>query len=195
MVKLFISSQVTDKGPVPQLISFGATTDDGRHDFYAESKSYDVALTSDYLKQHVITLLDPQLNKSEVEIGQLAWNWLLNLPWRRPLEIEVFVTSHTDWEMLVDLLDKKVPHNVSDTPRYVAVELETNSTLRAMMLGLKDMNGFTKQAVKEFTLGYLDHYFSTQSPKHHSLYDAKATRDGWIRASRYIDPTYGAFVV
>lgn len=189
MQRIFLSSKFTDliKKPV-QPISFGIVNENGDHEFYAEISDFDVNRTSDFVKETVLSVLDLEVHGlPEVEVSKKLWDWLIALPWRRDKELQIFVKEQDEWNALVEMLNFRLPYNVIAEPAYLSVELETKSMIRAMVREIKDINNFTKQAVREYALGFLGYHFENKTLPHNALGEARAIREGWLRADRYIE--------
>ena len=143
---IFIDTEFTDFFD-PKLISIGMVADSGE-EFYAEVPFPDAACSA-FVREAVIPLLNhyPHAYCPITELGMRITSWL-KIVRRSGEDIEICIDYQTDWDLLADALDNRVPPWCS--VRRVGRNL--NELLR------------------------YEYHKKNGLPEHHALYDARAAR-------------------
>ena len=151
MTKIFIDTEFTDLQQGAQLISIGCITEDGKHEFYAETV-FNESFASDWVFENVIPLLDggkavlsPKELREELALWQASF-----------ASVEIAVDSTWDWHFFTKIFAKGLPRNVAAKPFMVDA---------------------TPQAYEDaLHLAYSSNNFR----QHHALDDAKTMRLAWL---------------
>ncbi len=163
MTLVFLDTEFTGLAQIrPRLISVGAVTEDGRHEFYAElPRRHYEGKADDWVRRHVLPLLEggPRVMTPEVLRRQF-------LSWLRPLGRVRLVSDAPDYDVEV-LRDFLTPWPTAIAPDVVRFGAEALGPAHRERLEL-----------------YRDSFFTQDRPQHHALYDAQALRHAWQRAKR-----------
>lgn len=180
---IFIDTEFTDFINI-DLISIGAITEDGEHEFYAELKDYDVKASSGFVQHTVEPMLD--LNKygmTRVEASARLFCWLEELGDNFAICPDYF----GDWELIADLLEV-FPGNIHVKPVMLHTHLDSQISKKAKELQTPDYAWFFGNAKREYTEGFLEYFLRNPQPmQHHALADAKANRHGYFRAMKWVN--------
>lgn len=145
-LKVFVDTEFTDFAN-PRLISLGMVAESGEQ-FYAEVP-YSESECSNFVRETIIPLLgrvpDSRCNADELQSKIINW---LNFVRNQDEEVEICVDYQTDWDLLVEALEGRVP----PWCRMRRVARNINELLR------------------------YEFHKKNQLPEHHALYDAMATR-------------------
>lgn len=181
---IFLDTEFTDFVK-PQLISIGAITEDGKHEFYAEIADYNMKMSSEFVRK----VVEPQLGvvlgmparKASVEFGA----WLDELG-----EIELCPDYITDWELAIDLLDDDLPKNMAKEPTMLHSWLDAQVYSSGLMLGMPDINWYHAQARQVFYIEFLKYFRDGGFVQHHALQDAKANRKAYLATLSWLNKHY-----
>ena len=181
---IFIDTEFTDFHS-PKLISLGAVTLDGKHEFYVELTDYPTEQSSEFVKNVVEPLLDhSKFGKRSSEASAVFFTWLEGLGeeyWK------ITPDYISDWELSRELLEE-FPGNISHEPFMLWTELSQIAWEQAKQLQTPDLNWFFAQVKKEFADGFQQYFLRHPNEKqHHALSDAKANREGWLKAMNWLD--------
>jgi acylphosphatase len=167
----FIDTEFTDFKNC-DLLSLGAVSEDGKHEFYVEINDYTPEYRSQFVLDNVMPLMDSaKFGKSynAAALGLAAW--VNSLP---DSEIIVVVDYHKDAMFFREMLQRcpQVAKQVSYyyiTPAFINM-LHERGISKSPEEELKAM-----RAMVEGTL----EYFTIDPRQHHALVDAKANLCGW----------------
>jgi hypothetical protein len=141
------------------LISIGLASECESHLFYAELTDFNEKKCSAFVREAVL----PQLRKTLAIVGDKnhvadkLWKFLEGLPG----EAIIVMDDAGDWDLLTDLLDGKVPANVSSIPAYIEDQY----------VGYGALAAYTFEEAK---IDYFLKHKTTDIYRHHALLDAKA---------------------
>lgn len=105
-MRVFLDTEFTDwDHPMPDLISIGMATHDGR-EFYAERTDFDIRNCTRFVRLKVLPLLGAPrtLRLDESALKRAVLDWLATIP-----EPEIAVDYDGDWNLLVRLLGEDMP--------------------------------------------------------------------------------------
>jgi len=184
---LFLDTEFTDFINT-ELISIGAVTEDGKHEFYAEVSDYRRASESQFVKENIVPLLDGgsalmPLNEVSARFG----SWVESLPYN----VKVCIDYSTDWELTLMLLHDVWPSNLEKEWLNVYADMQLASILKCSGVGMsRPLADVIRNTKDVFTKQFYEHFFvNKETPKyrqHHALYDARANREAWMAAMEYI---------
>jgi hypothetical protein len=187
--KIFIDTEFTDFIE-SRLISFGAVTEDGRHEFYVEITDYEKKLESRFVQLNVLPLLDnKKYGCPERHAGLKLWKWIDALPYD---ELEIAIDYNDDWALMLNLLSDNPPVKVLSDPFNLMQDLRVRGSIRDTADNSSGTLVHPGSAFHQATAIYhyrLAHrqYFQTHGLiPHHALSDAKAIRAGWMAANDYL---------
>lgn len=199
MQRLFIDTEFTDFIN-SQLISIGAITEDGKHEFYAEVSDYNRKAESQFVRANIIPLLTGGYARMPSnEVAARFGSWIEELGF----DVQLCIDYKTDWDLTVDLLDGIWPKNLHGEFLNVFGDLQgacvTRCTKRDVAMTV-DGSIMPEDTVplgialgeyhRIFQEAFLNHFFDNRiTPnykQHHALYDARANRHGWLAAMKYI---------
>lgn len=201
--RLFIDTEFTDFINC-DLISIGAITEDGKHEFYVEISDYQKDWESSFVKEHIIPLLDgPDYAIPYMKAAAKFAAWVDELPIDT---VHVAVDYGTDWDFTVMLLNDAggIPQKVYPEALNIIAEMHaavikqcSRRDLQASIDGTTLLEGTVPMhvAMREhknvFNDAFMEHFYENHStPKyrnHHALYDARANRLAWMAAMKYIN--------
>jgi hypothetical protein len=155
------------------LLSIGAVSEDGKHEFYVEINDYIPEYRSQFVLDNIMPLMDPaKYGKSYKVASHDLVDWVNSLPVN---EIVVIVDYHKDAEFMIDMLQiKAVNKRVSYyyiTPAFLNM-LHERGISKSPEEELKAMRVMTAETVA---------YFRLDPRQHHALVDAKANQHGWVK--------------
>ena len=183
MIKLcFIDTEFTDFINT-DLISLGAVTEDGKHEFYCELNDYNRKASSEFVRNVVEPLLDlDKFGMSRTQASARFFCWLEELG-----DEYVLCPDYSgDWEIIVDLLEV-LPDNISRTPIMLHQHLNKQILDKANELQTPDFKWFFESAKKQYTEGFLEYFLRNPKPRqHHALADAKANRQGYFKSLQWL---------
>lgn len=184
-VSVFIDTEFTDFMS-SQLISLGAVTLDGNHEFYVELTDYNKKASSEFVRKVVEPLLDPYKHgKTMIQASAALWCWLEELG----PDVEICCDYKGDWDLMLALLDEKPP-NVQDQPMMIWSELNSVALEYASRLQLPDSHWFYGQCKQAFAVEQHAWFLRNNGRVHHALDDAKANRSGWLAVQRLLNKDY-----
>lgn len=162
------------------LISLGAVSEDGEHEFYVEITDHEVAWQSDFVKAAIVPLLDnAKYGMTFVDAGVAFKQWFEALPDEK---IDFIVDYGGDAMLLNDLL-----HEHGRTNKKVLVKM-FNDEFRGC---LHDRGFHLPQQISTGFRGLLpgmeDYYEYIDNRRHHALVDAKANRYGWLKGLNHAE--------
>jgi len=170
---IFLDTEFTDFINC-DLISLGAISEDGQHEFYVEVTDHEVAWQSDFVKGAIVPLLDnAKYGMTFAEAGVAFKQWFEALPDEK---IDFIVDYFGDAMLLSDLL-----HEHGRTEKKVLVKI-----LNEEFRGCLHDRGFhtfeqLQAAWRALLPGIEDYYEQVDNRRHHALVDAKANRHGWLK--------------
>lgn len=187
--KIFIDTEFTDFIE-SRLISLGAISEDGSHEFYVEITDYNKKLESKFVKDNIIPLLNNQkFGVPANHAGLKLWKWLDGLPFD---ELEIAVDYNDDWALMFELLSENPPDKVFKSPFELLKDLRIRGSIRDTA---DSSNGtlvhpgssfHQATAIYHYRFAHLQYFKDNNLVPHHSLSDAKAIRAGWIAANNYL---------
>ena len=183
MIKLcFIDTEFTDFINT-DLISLGAVTEDGKHEFYCELNDYNRKASSEFVRNVVEPLLDlDKFGMSRTQASARFFCWLEELG----DEYVICPDYSGDWEIIADLLEV-LPDNISRTPIMLHQHLNKQILDKANELQTPDFKWFFESAKKQYTEGFLEYFLRNPKPRqHHALADAKANRQGYFKSLQWL---------
>lgn len=184
--KIFIDTEFTDF-IASELISLGAVSDDGQHEFYVEITDYNKKLESSFVKENVIPLLDNQKHGMTYQRASLAlYRWIESLPFDK---IEIVADYPTDWDLFHGLLFESLPDKVEPELFNAVKDLRVRVSMEELGLtGLSDSAMGFKQGATLFIFrtSQNQYFIDTNKARHHALTDAKALRQSWNAANSYL---------
>jgi hypothetical protein len=144
-MKIFIDTEFTNFIN-PRLISIGLVAETGEEAYF--ETEYSTRECSDFVREVVIPLLgrEPNASAPRSHLAQLLTTWLSLVRPRAGQEVAICFDYQTDWNLLVDALEHRVPQWIK--PRNVTYEVGE--------------------------LLYRDFFEKSGLPEHHALYDARA---------------------
>jgi hypothetical protein len=152
---IFLDTESTE-GIDGELISIGLISEDGQHEFYAESADFNPDACSDFVKSEVLPHLGewPDAKVDQQQLSERLRAWLTALPYDL---ITIACNRVMDLGLLEDALESDFPANI-----------RTHYDMR-----LINKNPVFKEAVCIY-------HEDAGQPWHHALHDARASRLGWI---------------
>jgi hypothetical protein len=185
--KIFIDTEFTDFIG-SELISLGAVSDDGQHEFYVEITDYNRKLESGFVKENIIPLLDTQKYGMTYQKASLAlFRWIESLPFDK---IEIAADYPTDWDLFHGLLFESLPEKVDPEFFNALTDVRVRASMKDLGIqpGLSDVAmGYTQGATLLIFRSSQNLYFSSNDvARHHALHDAKALRQAWNAANTYL---------
>ena len=169
-LKLYIDTEFTSF-ECRHLLSFGAVSEDGNHEFYQEVTDYPDDTCSPFVIKHVLNLLDhARYGMTYDQVARTLSTWIdsIGVP-----DIEVIVDYSGDIELMQELL-QNFPTRTNMIYSYIEPAFER--TLRELGYTL---DSTIISAYNEALLG-MKQYFEIDPRQHHALVDAKSNRHGWI---------------
>lgn len=194
-MKIFIDTEFTDFIDC-HLISIGAVTEDGR-EFYAEVTDYPKEAASNFVKANIIPLLgqpaDPYFKGTFNEVSARFGSWIDEL--KTPMEI--CIDYSTDWDFAVALLEDLWPSNLDTQCVNIYADMQLKCvqknavrSLDDVMLDMPPLHTVIKESKDLFNNTFLGHFEDRKNVpgyiQHHALFDARANREGWLAAVKYI---------
>ena len=182
MKLIFIDTEFTDFINT-DLISLGAITEDGKHEFYCELTYYNKKSSSEFVRHVVEPLLDwPKFGMSRTEASARFFVWLEELG----DEYALCPDYLGDWEITVDLLEL-LPGNIANSPVMLHPHLNQKILDKANELQTPDFKWFFEMAKRQYTEGFLEYFLRNPKPhQHHALADAKANRQGYFKSLEWL---------
>lgn len=179
----FIDTEFTDFINT-ELISLGAVTEDGKHEFYCELNDYNRKASSEFVSNVVEPLLDiDKFGMSKTQASARLFCWLEELG----DEYVICPDYSGDWQILVDLLEE-FPCNINKQPVMLHTYLNQLATSKAKELQTPDYKWFFDTAQKHYSTGFLEYFLKNPIPKqHHALADAKANRYGYLKCVNWLN--------
>jgi hypothetical protein len=173
---IFLDTEFTDFINC-DLLSLGAVSEDGKHEFYVEINDYTPEYRSQFVLDNVVPLMDPvKYGKSYNMASHDLVDWINSLPTD---EIVIIVDYHKDADFMRDMLRiKTVNKRVSYyyiTPAFVNMLHER---------GISTTPEKELEAMRAMVTGTLE-YFTIDPRQHHALVDAKANRCGWVKGYEF----------
>lgn len=161
-MRLFVDTEFTDLLNC-DLISIGAISEDGKHEFYGERSDFDLSQCNDFVRLAVLPQLgaDPSLVGTEDELSGRLKTWLQQFAANGPLA--VCVDHPTDWEFFT----------------YLVRDAETLA-MPASITGRSISREVDPREVEKY---WTEHGRSA----HHALHDAKALRSAWMATQGRVD--------
>lgn len=155
MMLIFLDTEFTDFIQC-DLISIGMVDETGQHSFYAERTDFEYDSCNDFVRSaiwaHLGEVLEAKAKREELADRLRAWFATL------PRKVVIACDSRTDWDLLLDALDGKLPSNVE--PHIFDLRPLIDTTV--------------------FNNAVCRYHDQPNQPWHHALHDAKAHRDGWM---------------
>jgi len=166
------------------LISIGAITEDGKHEFYCELNDYNRKASSEFVRNVVEPLIDlDKFGMARSEASARFFCWLEELG----DEYALCPDFSGDWKLIVDLLED-LPGNIATSPVMLHTYLNKQIVDKAAELQTPDYKWFFETAKKQYNEGFLEYFLRNPSPKqHHALADVKANRQGYFKALQWIN--------
>jgi len=154
-VRLFVDTEFTDLLNC-DLISIGAVSEDGQHEFYGERSDFDLSQCNDFVRLAVLPQLGLDLNVigTEDELGARLKTWLQQFEAAAPLM--VCVDHPTDWEFFT----------------YLVRDPETLA-MPAWVSGRSISREVDPREIEQY-------WVANGRRAHHALHDARALRAAWI---------------
>jgi hypothetical protein len=159
------------------LLSLGAVSEDGNHEFYVEINDYTPEFRSQFVLDTIMPLMDSaKYGKSFNVASQHLTSWVNSLP---ADEIVVIVDYHKDAHFMqqmlqVRLLNKRVSYYYI-TPGFVNM-LHERGISKSPEGELEAMRAMVSKTLE---------YFTIDPRQHHALVDAKANRYGWVEGYEF----------
>lgn len=173
---IFIDTEFTDFTNM-ELISLGAVSEDGNHQFYVEITDHCADYRSDFVNQIVIPLLDTsKYGKSRAWAALDYKEWLESLPCE---EVVILVDYVGDYMLSAALLNYQ---ELSVKVSYEVLSHALTSTLHDRGFHTPAQLSQAHKTLHEKT----SEYFDIDPRQHHALVDAKANRHGWVEAFKAI---------
>lgn len=188
MQKIFIDTEFTDFIG-SQLISFGAVTEDGKHEFYVEITDYDTRIQSDFVKENIVPLLNHEkYGMTFMKASVALWTWLVNLPYEA---MEISIDYHTDWELFKGLLFEDLPKNLAPQPHYLLRDLRLRGSVidtNAILSGTaaEGTNYVSATTMFHYQTSRRKYFEQATGKQHNALVDAHANRHAWIVANNFL---------
>lgn len=177
---IFIDTEFTDFKNM-DLISIGAVSEDGQHEFYVELMDHIGEYRSDFVNQVVVPLLDyPNCGKNSGAAALDLVQWLNSLP---SDDIEVVVDYGGDWLLMCNLLEqgkKHIPLNKRLHCKFIGHAMIHTLQMR----GYHMPSDITK--AQAALMNETPKYYEFDGRVHHALVDAKANRHGWVAALKAV---------
>jgi hypothetical protein len=183
MNKIFIDTEFTDFVQM-DLISLGAITEDGKHQFYVELCDYEKSWESEWVKENVIPLLHTD-GLNHYQAGLNLYKWFKGLP-RQPDGYVICIDYDSDWHHMIDLLDGQDPQNIQEEPSYVTSALYAEILIHNAQSNIQDVNQVFHECQNFYAESFLDYMFENKLIQHHALNDAKGNRFAWLETLKFI---------
>jgi hypothetical protein len=171
MAYLFIDCEFTDFKHM-DLISIGAVTEDGDHEFYVEITDHIADYRSDFVNQVVMPLLDYSKYGKSYDWACLGLkDWIDSLPYP---EITVVCDYVGDWHLMSDMLQRQRPE------KNIHAQM-----LNASFMQMLHHRGIHTSELISKAYGAMvnaqPEYFTQDPRQHHALVDARAFRHAWTK--------------
>jgi hypothetical protein len=155
-----------------ELMSIGAVSEDGEHEFYVEITDYTHEYRSLFVMDHIVPLLDNAKHGLPYNLACLELSdWIDSLPTK---SVEVIVDYGQDHQFMREMLNVKTPQ----TP--VTYQFITPAFINMLNgRGIDDIN--QERISMRLMHAGMEDYFQIDPRRHHALVDAKANRHGWLK--------------
>ena len=178
---IFIDTEFTDFLS-SQLISLGAITLDGKHEFYVEISDYPSKMNSEFVNKIVVPLLNPAVfGKKKVEAGASFYCWLEEMG-----ESKLCIDYSGDWDLALDL-SECFPQNIIGS---IMMQNELNQQVLnfAQAASRTDFGWLFEKVQQQYNGGFLDFFHRNPHQKqHHALADARANRYAYLKVQEWIE--------
>jgi hypothetical protein len=167
----FIDTEFTDFKNC-DLLSLGAVSEDGKHEFYVEINDYTPEYRSQFVLDNVMPLMDSaKFGKSYNAAALDLAAWVNSLPCS---ELIVVVDYHKDAMFFREMLQRCQPTATQVSYYYI------NPAFINMLheRGISNTPTEELKAMQAMVAG-MQEYFTIDPRQHHALVDAKSNLHGW----------------